>query len=138
MPQPNRCEICGEPTEHPVDMCSACLVDYERRAHDVGDVTEALVQDECSDQITEPREHVARPLSFALQQAYDALIREWRGLRAIRRRIDSKYLNTEALGTRLRRLVVLGLAERRYIIEPRNGWSSRCVEYRKLTTGSRP
>lgn len=42
MPAPNRCEICGEPTERPVNMCSACLVDYDRRAHDVGDVMEAL------------------------------------------------------------------------------------------------
>lgn len=24
MPQPNRCEICGEPTPEPIDMCRAC------------------------------------------------------------------------------------------------------------------
>ena len=24
MPQPNRCEICGEPTPEPTDMCRAC------------------------------------------------------------------------------------------------------------------
>lgn len=28
MSQPNRCEICGEPTERPVEMCSACIRSY--------------------------------------------------------------------------------------------------------------
>lgn len=36
MPQPNRCEICGEPTERPVDMCRSCTIDYELRARDAG------------------------------------------------------------------------------------------------------
>lgn len=42
MPQPNRCEICGEPTLEPIDMCRACERSYERDAHDVGDVMKAL------------------------------------------------------------------------------------------------
>jgi hypothetical protein len=28
MPQPNRCEICGEPQAEPIDMCRACLRSY--------------------------------------------------------------------------------------------------------------
>jgi hypothetical protein len=24
MPLPNRCEVCGEPADRPVDMCAAC------------------------------------------------------------------------------------------------------------------
>ena len=28
MPQPNRCEICGEPTERPVDMCRECVISH--------------------------------------------------------------------------------------------------------------
>ena len=43
MPQPNRCEVCGEPTDQPTRMCFDCRVDYRKRAHEVGDVMEAVV-----------------------------------------------------------------------------------------------
>jgi hypothetical protein len=43
MPLPNRCQICGEPTDSPVDMCRDCVRAYERQAHDCGEIMFALV-----------------------------------------------------------------------------------------------
>jgi hypothetical protein len=42
MPLPNRCEVCGEPTGEPVEMCPDCERSYHN-ARDVGDVFEAIL-----------------------------------------------------------------------------------------------
>ena len=39
MPAPNRCEICGEPTERPIDCCRRCEIDYHKQ---VGEGWEAM------------------------------------------------------------------------------------------------
>lgn len=43
MPLPNRCQICGEPYDHPVDMCLSCQLAYDRQAHDDSSVMFALL-----------------------------------------------------------------------------------------------
>lgn len=42
MPRPNRCEVCGEPTERWVPWCKACRESYDRTAHQDGSVMEAI------------------------------------------------------------------------------------------------
>lgn len=43
MPKPNRCEVCGEPTEKPVNWCRACRSSYDRAAHQDGSCMEAIL-----------------------------------------------------------------------------------------------
>lgn len=43
MPQPNRCEICGEPTAAPIDMCKECVISYGGGRPDTGRIMQALV-----------------------------------------------------------------------------------------------
>lgn len=43
MPQPNRCQICGEPHHRPIDMCRACSRAYDRDAHEDSTVMFALL-----------------------------------------------------------------------------------------------
>lgn len=43
MSQPSNCQVCGEPTTQPVDMCTECVSAYERQAHDDGAIMEVIV-----------------------------------------------------------------------------------------------
>lgn len=43
MPKPNQCQVCGEPTAHPVYMCRPCQRSYDSTAHDDGSVMEAIL-----------------------------------------------------------------------------------------------
>lgn len=43
MPLPNRCEVCGEPTDKPVRWCISCSANYDRTAHEDGSVMEAIL-----------------------------------------------------------------------------------------------
>jgi hypothetical protein len=42
MPLPNRCEVCGEPWEHPIDMCGPSLRSYVLNAEDRDDMAKML------------------------------------------------------------------------------------------------
>lgn len=43
MPLPNRCEVCGERSDRPVNMCRVCQRSYDNNAHDDGCVMEAIL-----------------------------------------------------------------------------------------------